>query len=364
MTKSAAFFALLLGLFSLDSFAKESKKPFRMGMFRMNRGIDDQKPVAAADSAGYAIQGQTIYGSYNDKFFVAWDFKKKKSQWWLNVEGEATNPPLIAENSIYFSTRSGHVYSVDLATGKKNWDISLDSHSERPLVLNSGKLYVISLGQVAYSIDASSGKRLWVFDAGFPDKLTVRRPPAPIIADGKLTFGIASGELVTVDVNDGKLTWRFNPLYLEYPFHDVVGDMVLIDGKMLMTRYDGLVAQVDMGSERKIVWQDRTTSVATSTFRNGRYYVGLVTGDIIAFDTVTGRSIWRTQTGTTASFLLVGETDVHSISTDGRLLALDIQTGAVSWVEDLGSRIAAPPIVVDNQMYISTGLRNVYSFKL
>jgi outer membrane protein assembly factor BamB len=310
------------------------------------------------------ISGESIFGSFDATKFMSYNFVQRQHIWWTAVDGEATTPPLKIENTIFFSTRSGKIYSVNATTGAKNWELMLDAHSERPIVFSDGQLYIMTVGQVAYSLDAASGKRLWVYDAGFPEHLIVRRPPAPVIFEGKVIFAVSSGELVSLKADDGKLVWRYNPLYMDNRFHDPVGDMVLLNGKLLITRYDGLVAQIEMGADKKVIWQDKTTSVSTSTFRSGRYYAALVSGEVIAYDATNGRSIWRVNTGATATYLQVGENAVYAIANDGRMFALDMTNGQILWIEDLGSRIAAPPILTENKMYISTGLRNVYGYKL
>jgi outer membrane protein assembly factor BamB len=344
--------------------AAETRRPFRLGVYKLNRSLDEIKPLAAADSAGYAIQGGILFGGYDSTRFMAWDLTQKKHLWWTTIDGDVTSPPLLIENTLFFSTRSGKFYAVNASTGQINWDLTLDAHVERPLLFSNGRLFIVTVGQVAYSVDAASGKRYWVFDAGFPDQITVKRPPAPIINDDKVVFAIASGELVAIKIDDGKISWRYNPLYIESRFHDPVGDMVLANNKLLITRYDGLIAEVSIADDRRISWQDKQTSIATSMFRGGRYYAGLVSGDVMAYDVATGRSIWRVSTAATPAYIVVGETSLFAIANDGRIFTIDLSDGRIVWVDDLGSRIASPPIVTENRMYISTGLRNMYGYRL
>lgn len=359
---------LALSLAALGSYqaiaASLPVRPFHLGVFRINRDLDDNKPLAVADSAGYIIHEDSAIGGYDSKKMTSWNFKLHKRNWWSDIDGELTSPLLQVENTIFVSTRSGKLLAVNSANGAHLWEVALDAHSERPLVFSGGQIYVVTVGQVAYSIEAQSGKRTWVYDAGFPDNVVVRRPPAPVIHDGKLIFGIATGELVAVKIDDGKVAWRFNPLYLENRFHDYVGDTVIVNGKILATRYDGLIAQIELEGDHRVVWQDKLTSISTSAFRNGKYYAGLVAGEIIAVDATSGRTTWRTQTATTPAFIVAGETLIYSIGNDGRIVAIDQASGQVAWAEDLGSRIASPPIVTEDRMFITTGLRNVYGYKL
>ena len=339
-------------------------RPFRLGVYRMNPDLDGQKPLAYADSSGYVLMGDTLIGSYDKHFISAWNFKNHKRTWWIAIDGELTAPPLLVENTVFAVTHGGTLLAINASNGEKIWSASLEAHSERPLTIANGKLYVVTAGQVAYAFDAASGKRLWLFDAGFPDLLTVRKPPAGLVHDGRFIFGIANGELVAVNIADGKLLWRYNPLFVEARFHDTVGEMTITGGKLLMTRYDGFTGLVDLAGDRKTTWQEHLTSVSTSAFRSGRHYVGLVAGDVIAYDAASGRSIWRTQTGVTPSFIVTGETVTYAVGAAGRVTALDNTTGTILWADDLGGDIASPPIVGDDRMYISTGLRNIYGYKI
>lgn len=344
--------------------SNEKTRPFRLGVIRMNEQLDTVKPIAASDNAGFVIRGDVLIGSFDSEKIRAYNMATRKNLWWQSIDSEITAPPLLADNSLIVSTRSGHLTAFNALNGDKLWDISLDTFSERPMTYSNGHIYVLTAGQVAYSIEASSGKRLWVHDAGFPDLVTVRRPPAPVIHDGRMIVGLATGELLALRIEDGKRLWRYNPFYQEAKFKDVIGEMIVHNGKLLVTRYDGLIAIVDITQERQVIWQDRQTSASTSTFRSGRYYVGLTSGEIISYDASTGRINWRTQTGTAPTFMIASETNVYVFGANGRITSLDIGNGTYQWGDDLGGRLSTAPIVTGNKMYVATGLRNIYGYQI
>jgi outer membrane protein assembly factor BamB len=366
--KSTRFWGLIAALtgtaLGAVGSAAASQTPFRLGMIAMNPDLDKIKPLAESDNGGFVIRGDVILGSFDQNYVRAYNKVTRKNVWWFKTDGELTAPPLLVENNLFFSTRSGNLTSLNASTGELNWTTLLDSYSERPLTISNGFLYVVTAGQVAYAIEAKSGKRLWVHDAGFPDSVVVRRQPAPLVHDGRVIVGLASGELVALKIEDGKRLWRYNPYYQESRFKDVIGEMIVHNGRLLISRYDGLVALVDFDQERQVIWQDRQTSVSTSTFRAGRYFVGLTNGDIICYDASTGRVNWRTTAGPTAAFMLASETYLYVISTNGRVSALDSGNGNFQWGDNLGSRIGTSPIVISDQMYVGTGLRNIYAYKI
>jgi outer membrane protein assembly factor BamB len=362
----ASFAAILLTLSqsTVGEAVTPKQRPFRLGVVRLSESEDLIKPVAQSDNGGFVARGDVLIGSLDNQWIRAYNLSTKMTTWWQQTDGEITAPPLLVENTVYFSTRSGKLTALNATTGEKVWETTLDSHLDRPMTWSNGYIYLVSAGQVAYSIEATSGKRMWVHDAGFPDMVVVRRHPAPVIHDSRMIIGLATGELLALKIEDGKRLWRYNPFYQEARFKDVIGEMVVHGGKLLISRYDGLIALVDVTQERQVIWQDRQTSASASTFRSGRYYIGLTSGEVIAYDATTGRINWRTQTGPTPSFIVASETALYVVGTNGRISALDISTGAFQWGDDLGSRIGTAPIVNGDRMYVTTGLRNLYAYKI
>jgi outer membrane protein assembly factor BamB len=343
---------------------KTQQRPFRLGVIRMSPDLDTTKPLAESDAGGFVVRGDVLIGSLNHQWIRAYNLTTKKTIWWLASDGEITAPPLLVENTVYISTRAGKLTAFNATTGERLWETTLDAYIDRPMTWSNGYIYAVSAGQVAYSIEASSGKRMWVHDAGFPDMVVVRRHPAPIIHDGRMIVGLATGELVALKIEDGKRLWRYNPFYQDARFKDMIGEMVVHGGKLLLSRYDGLIALVDITQERQVIWQDRQTSVATSTFRAGRYYVGLTSGEVIAYDAPSGRISWRTQTGPTPAFIIASETALYVVAANGRLSSIEISSGQFNWSDNLGGRIATAPIVTGDRMYVVTGLRNIYAYKI
>jgi outer membrane protein assembly factor BamB len=360
--------ALLITYLAAAPFAAQATeanlRPFRLGVISMNREIDRVKPLAESDTGGFVVRGNIIIGSFDSEKIRAYNLETHKNVWWHSTDGELTAPPLLVESNLFFATRSGHLTAISAGTGEPLWDTELDSYIERPLTFSNGVIYVVTTGQVAYAVEASSGRRLWVHDGGFPDAITVRRPPASVVHDGRLLIGLASGDIIALKIEDGKQLWKYNPFYQEAKFKDFIGDMIIHNGKLLVSRYDGLTALITIAQERQVVWQDRQPSASTSTFRAGRLYVGLASGEILAYDASTGRINWRANVGTTSSFLMASETTIYAIGTNGRISALDIGTGAYQWGDNLGSRMATAPIVNGNQMFIATGLHNLYGYKI
>lgn len=345
-------------------------RPFRLGFMSLNTELDLQKPLAPIDTAGFVVNSGVLVGAFDGQWVGGLSMTTRKLLWWLNGKVTMTAPPGSFGSNVVLGFRDGRIMKVDALTGytpgKGNWTTSLDSFTERPFLLNGTTLYVVTAAQVLYAIDFQTGKTLWMFDGGFPDGLSIRGGARPVFHDGKVLFGVASGEVLGVAADTGKLLWRYNPAYNDARFHDIVGEMVVRNNKLIVSRYDGLIAAIDLSSAvRSVVWQEQRPGLTTSTFRGSRFYVGTLGGEVIALDPDNnGRQVWRTVTGAPVTNITAGETQIFVAGSGGRVTAIDARTDKILWHDKLGSSLASPPVLFENAIYYTTGLKSLYAYKL
>jgi outer membrane protein assembly factor BamB len=371
LQKTAALLSALLAMSAgATAFAAEvpsgsRERPFRMGYLSLNAAYDQAKPLAMSD-AGFVVNSALLIGSFNEHWVGGLSIATGKPQWWFDGKVSMTAPPGSFGSSVMLGFRDGRVVKLDALTGKRQWVANLDSFTERPFLLSGTTLFVVTAAQVLHAIDFQTGKVHWLFDGGFPDGLTVAGGARPIIHDGKILFGVASGEIVAVDAETGKLAWRYNPAYNDQKFHSVVGEITVRNNRLLMTRYDGLVAAIDLASSvRATAWQEMMPGLSTSTFRNGRYYIGGIGGEVVAIDPDNGgRQVWRTVTGASVVSIVAGETTLYVGGSEGRVTALDASSGEILWHDKLGTAIFGPPALFESSIFYSTGLKSIYAYKL
>jgi outer membrane protein assembly factor BamB len=342
-----------------------AKPPFRLGYLQLNPTIDQEKPLAASDAAGFVLNSGVLIGAFDKHWVGGLSMDTRRMLWWFNGGADLTAPPGSFGSSVVLGFRDGKIAKLDALTGNKQWTVTIDSFSERSFLLNGTTLYVLSAAQVLHALDFQTGRTLWLFDGGFPEGLAIRGGARPIVHDNKILFGIASGEILAVQAETGKPVWRYNPAYNDQRFHDVVGEIVVRNNKLILSRYDGLVAAIDLASSvRTLAWQQQLPGLSSSAFRNGRFYVGGLNGDVYAIDPDTGRKVWRTITGKPVNTLTAGETQLFVGGAEGRVTALDASNGHVLWHDELGTAVASAPILVEDAIYYATGMKGIYAYKL
>jgi len=366
ITKLVAFFGLMAAApMSLHAAVGESR-PFRLRSFKMAPSVDREKPLGRDFRSGFAVHGESVVGDFGEGWVGSRVFTGDKFNWWFNAGGDVTSPMSNLGGFVVFGTRSGKVFKVDVATGKRAWEASLDSFTDRKPVLAGNTLLIQTSAQVIYAIDYQTGKSLWLFDAGFPEGLTVAGGAAPVVFGDTVVAGLASGEIVAIGLQSGKQSWRVNPSVSDGRFPDVVGEMHVKDNLLYVTRYDGLVAAVDTkSSDLRTVWQEKYPAISASTSRNGKIFIGCVNGDIVGLDEGNqGRQMWRAMTGSPISTITAAETKLVSSASDGRVFSLDIQTGETQWHDSTAYGITAQPLFLQDGIYFVTGLGNAYGYRL
>lgn len=379
ITGMRLFLTITLGALTLAPFARAASgteeaasRPFRLRTISFLPEINREKPLGRDSRSGLAVHGDAVIGDFgegggNGEGLVgSRNFVTGKANWWFDAGSEVTSPMVNLGGFVVFGTRNGKIFKVDVTTGKRAWEGSLDSFTDRRPVLAGNILLVQTSAQVLYGIDYQTGKSLWLFDAGFPDGLTVVGGVAPVVSGDTVIAGLASGEVVAVGLQNGKQSWRVNPSVSDARFRDVVGEMQVREGFLYLTRYDGLVASIDIrNSDTRTVWQEKYPVISTSTVRNGRIYIGCVNGDIVALDQNNqGRQVWRVVTGAPVTTLTAAETRIVATSSTGRVTSLDIQSGATQWHDSTAYSVTAQPLFMQDGIYFLTGLGNAYGYRL
>lgn len=363
--------SLLLAIVSLASLHPVhaaptlDSRPFKVGVMRLNVDLDNSKPLGMLDHPGWTVAGSLLIGAIDRHWIGAYSVAKNSFVWWYRLDEELTSQPTALGAAIMFGMRNGHVVKVDVATGQKLWEATLDSFVQRPFVLNGGILLAQTSAQVLYALDYQSGKTEWLFDGGFPDTLSIHGTTAPVVFDNRAFMSLASGEIVAVSMAGGKILWRHNPAYNDARFHDVVGEMIVKNNRLHIARYDGIVAAIDLtGNERRSVWEDRLGSISTAVYHDGRYYLGLVNGDVYSYDMTTGRRLWRVVTGVTVQSLTIAESKMYVAGSSGRITQLNTADGSELWHDDVGGHLSDRPIILPQGIFFSTGIKNLYGYRL
>jgi len=198
-----------------------------------------------------------------------------------------------------------------------------------------------------YHLEASTGtfKQIWSASIGSGADSANRLLAEPIIADGKV-FTLDSESLVRVfDAETGKRVWE-NDLTPDVDDNDLFGGGIAVaEGKVFVTTPYAKVLALDETSGKKVWEVDAPSPMrAPPSVSDGRLFTVTIDNQLVVYATDDGRRLWSNTGVEEAAGFLGGATPavlgdvVVAAYTSGDLLAFDVVTGRTIWSDNLAGR--------------------------
>ena len=294
-------------------------------------------------------------------------------RWTTPTQASVKHNPAVCGDLVFSVTVTGQVAAMNRATGDLAWTYQLGDPSQRwvfssPLVVDD--LVIAGAAPHFVALEATSGRVRWLReDLGARDWISSYVSPSADNENVYVGFFWHYHVAYALDIATGVTRWMID----EPNRACSVGSLVLDgDGGLFATCHDATVRAYSTGdgSERwrHELGQDPNTrggarwSAGTLAVANDVCYVPVGDGSIRAISAQTGQPLWRwdsrdalagiqayTRDGRSvlSSPAIVGQTIVCGAS-DGRLVALDRQTGELNWSDDLEAPVVSSVAVSGN----------------
>jgi outer membrane protein assembly factor BamB len=301
-----------------------------------------------------------------------------KREWFAQTDGAVEASIAVAGDLVLAPSVRGPLRALDVGTGDVRWtwgppSETAGSEPERcwmyfsPVVLDDRvyQAYCAKSGVWVAGLDVQTGELRWQTQE--PVGRNWISHGGPTIDGDRLYLATAYANLVAVDLGTGELRWQ-RALGAGLGVRTVpvaVDDLVL-----LACQRDQLVA-VDAQSGDEL-WRHVSGggsllpgagTAASPAVADGVAYAGFTDGRVTAIDLDTGEAVWHYETrGPVLSSPIVSGNVLYVGSNDGWLRALARDTGECRWSYDLGSWLIAAPAVTGNSVVVGAWDGNVYAF--
>ncbi len=345
--------------------APETCRPFRTGFIKIDPELDAIKPLGSIDESGWSLAGSYLLGSPRKEWVAAYDLKNKKYAWWFPAKADLTAPVGVFGSWAILPLRDGRLVKVESQSGKVLWDVRLSRFLATRISLAGSSLLAYTVDQKLFSLDFQTGQTQWVFDAGTPSSLTMRSAAAPVASGNEVFLGNSDGQLFSISLASGKENWKIEVGKDDSRYRDIVGEIAVGNRQVYVTRLDGQVfAYGTVQKPSDALWQESYPTITASAYRDGTLYLASVNGDVSALQASNGRVLWKVGLGQAVKSITLGEKSIFLGGSEGRITALNNTDGRILWYDDLKGVLTQQPVVIDDQIYYSTGLKVIYSYKL
>jgi outer membrane protein assembly factor BamB len=306
--------------------------------------------MAGVLSSPAVADGMVYFGS-KDGHLYAVDIKTGRLHWKFETErgNWVVSSPTVADGIVFFGSNDDHLYAADTRTGKEMWKFEARDEVYSSPAIHNGVVYIGTI----YALDFKTGKEKWQFQAGREIF------SSPAIDGSTVYFGGEHDDLYALDIEAGEKKWKFETK------GDVQSSPAVYDDVVYFGSNDGNLYAVDTktGNEK---WRFKTGARVFSSpaAADGMVYFGSKDQHLYAVDINTGKEEWRFKThGEVLSSPAISTGTAFFGSKDGNLYAVEMKTGREKWRFKTGGEIFSSPAVVDGVVYFGSEDGNLYAVR-
>lgn len=280
------------GWFSLDD-DEDPRRPADLVDFEAKATLERLWSVNVGNGQGkglYRLQpviaDDLIYVASNDGRVVAVERDSGRKRWEKRLEKSLSGGVGHHGDSLFLGTADGELMRLSADDGDVVWSIPVSGEVLAPPQGDGRVVVVQTYDGKLHAYDHDTAERRWSYDSNLP-VLTLRGTGTPILADGRVFAGFATGRVVAFDARSGSIEWEARVAIPQGRSEierivDIDGTMVLDGGELYAASYQGRIAAIEARSGNR-VWQKDVSSFAGVSQGFGNVYVAEDNGSVKAF---------------------------------------------------------------------------------
>lgn len=300
------------------------------------------------------VQDGNVYAASHSGHVYAWSATGQKI-WQVKTKQEITSGVTAAEGIVVFGTAKGNLVALDAKNGKTLWTKATNASILAPALVSDHRVVVLGNDGTVTATDSTTGQMAWTFDIPMPS-LSIRGTSAPVLFDGNTVIVAgASGRIYALDLATGVPKWERRIAVSDgvsevQRMIDVDGDPFVSGRQLYVVSYQGQLAALNLDSQQ-ITWVVDTSSLRTPAEGLGNIYVSTADGKVLAVDEQSGKTVWTldalsyrglSNPVVLGRFLVVGDAKgyLHIIEqTEGKVVGRVSTSGAISTLRVVGDRL-------------------------
>lgn len=264
--------------------------------------------------------------------------------------------PVIKDDKVFVTNKSGHVTAVMLRNGHKLWQVNLKQPLSSAPATDEGIVILASTQPELFALKTENGDLVW--RAKLPNQVLV--PPA--VSRGYVVVKTIDGQILAFDLKTGQSLWTYNhgaPTLVLRPSSSpkIIGNEVLIgfsDGTLTALHLTNgrLLWERTIAFPKGITQVDQLVDIAADPELSSQViYVVTYQGELAAISLKTGQTRWR-RPFSSYSGLALGK-NLYITDDKGGLWSFNRSTGQLLWHSRLlQNRGLTAPVIEGNSLVL------------
>ncbi|ACT59638.1 outer membrane protein assembly factor BamB family protein [Hirschia baltica] len=344
-----------------DEFKIAWKKKVGSGSSRTRRLI--APPVANQDGL-FIIDSEQTVRAVSKSGSAVWSVKleppRKRDK--LAVGGGLA----VAGDRIIVTSGYGYVVALDINSGAELWKRETQAPITGSPTIEGDYAYITSSNNEIYVLSLSDGSIEWS-DQAIAESARVLSSPSPAISGDLLAAPFSSGEVIAYVPSNGRRLWsdsltrggRFTPISA---INDIAGNPVIDSGAVFAASQSGVLVSIDAVSGTRL-WEKPFGSIHSPALSGQFVFAISVDGQLACFDKNTGGVVWvkqlqqfkkekKRKNRIVWAGPVIASDRIIVASSQGKVLAIDPQTGEVVNELKVGDAVYIEPIVAHEHVYL------------
>ncbi len=272
------------------------------------------------------------------------------------------------DGKVFLTSGHGFVAALDAETGDELWRTATSGPMHAPPTQSGGRVFAVSFDNELFAFDANSGSVLWTYQ-GLSEPARILTASTPAIAGDVIVAPFASGEIVALQVQNGRELWsealtRTGRTAALASLNDIAGSPVIAGGVVYAISHSGVLAAFDLRTGQR-GWAQPAGSIHMPWVAGNYLYILTNDAEVVCIERFTGSVIWiralqqyrkeekRRGRIAWAGPILVSDRLLVANSR-GRMLSLSAKTGETLDELKIGDDVFIPPIVVQETIFVLT----------
>lgn len=331
---------------------------------RAGSGVDDEYQRLSP-----ALHASSIYTTSLSGTVTSVNKDSGKINWQVHTALPLSTGPSVGHGLVIAGSRQGDVIALQESDGSTRWKTTLPGELLATPAVGNDSVVVKAVDGYTRALSLQDGHELWSFQQTEPNMI-LRGSSTPIIHDGNVFVGYANGNLAKLSPKNGQLLWMQSIAIPEGAFAiqrmiDIDADPIIEGHRIFAATYQGKIAALSWNTG-SILWSHDISSYTGMVADNSALYISDAKSHLWSFNAGNGTINWKQnelEARIVSGPALMGN---YVVVGDGQgfLHWLSKQDGHVAGRQFAGSAIYAAPIAENGVLYAITNKGYLLAYKL
>ena len=254
-------------------------------------------------------------------------------------------------------------YALDLNNGNLIWSKNNSAPFNSQIKIYKDKFFIIDFSNTLRCYSLKNGNELWNVKTE-NSLIRSQKKLSMVIVNNSIYFNNSIGDISAVNIDQGELMWQLptqSSLIYEAAFSLETSDIITDGDTLFFSNNKNQFFSVDL-STGSFNWENRINSnIRPSLLENLLFTVSLEgylviieknSGNIIRITDIFKQFKKKKREKINPVGFIVGANNIYLTTDNGRMLIIDVKTGATNKILKIDNDKISRPFVVDKDLYV------------